>query len=104
MHSEILFQRIINSVKPALLQTGKIERRFAQRFAGNRPAVNATSPHVLRALDDSDPLAKIRRLGAGLFSSRAAANYDQIKIFSRAHSASLRQQNKGYPMRTLTGF
>src|SRR5919109_1451106 len=108
VHGEIFFQRIINAVEPALLQAGKIKRRFTQSFAGNRARVDAASTHVLRSLDNRDALAKISSLRSGLLARRAAANHNQIKIFGRTHLASPTQAEtefRSYAMQwDLRGF
>ena len=79
---KIFFQRIVDPVQPALLQPGKIERRFAQSLARHRSGVDATAPDHLGALDYRHALAEIGSLGARLFARRAAANYNQIKRFA----------------------
>src|SRR5215472_838635 len=87
-NGEVFFERIVDSMKPALLQARKIEGGLAKGFAGNRARVDAASAHVLRALDDCHALAKICCLRPALFASGAAANHNQIKTLGRSHSTS----------------
>src|SRR5438105_10635612 len=79
MDGEIFFQRIINTVEPALLEAGKIQRRFAQRLAGHGAGVDAASADLRGTLDDGNSLAEISCLGAGLFARGPAADDDQIE-------------------------
>src|SRR5580658_3250182 len=83
---EIFFERIIDAVKPALLESRKIERGFAQGFAWNGASIDATSAHVLGALNDGNAFAKVGGLGAGLFSGGATADHDQVKILAARHT------------------
>src|SRR5947208_5602814 len=86
VHSEILFERVIDAIKTALFQAREIERRFAQSLAGNGTSIDATAAQVLGAFDQGDALAKIGGLGARLFAGRTAAHHNQVKTFSRTHS------------------
>ncbi len=86
VNGKIFLERVIDAIEAALLESGKIERRFAQRFAGDGARVDAASAHVLGALDDGDALAKIGGLRAGFFSGRAAADHDQVELFARRHT------------------
>jgi len=81
---EILFKGIVDAVETALLETGKVERGFTQRLAGDSAGVDATSAYVLGPLDDGDPFAKIGGLRARLFSGRSAADHDEIEMLARS--------------------
>ena len=67
------------------MQAGEIEGGFAQGLAGHRAGIDATAAGVLRAFDDGDALAEVRGLGAGLFASGTAADYQQIKVVVGRH-------------------
>src|SRR5229473_2078346 len=74
--SEIFLERIVDTVKAALLQARKIERGFAKRLAGNGAGIDATAAHVLGAFDDGNAFAKIGGLGAALFPGRTATDHN----------------------------
>src|SRR5260370_261170 len=88
VNGEIFLERVVDSVKAALLQAGEIECRFAKRLAGNRAGVDAASSHVLGAFDDGHAFAEVRSLRTGFFAGRTAANHDQIEIVARKHESS----------------
>ena len=79
VHSQIVFQGIVDAIQPALLQSRKVQSGFAQSLAGYRSGVNAASTYGWRSLNDSDFLAKVGGLCAGFFSGRSASNHDQIE-------------------------
>ena len=85
VHGEIFFQRIVNAVKAALLQSRKIEGGFAQRFARDGSGIDATAAGVLGAFDDGDAFAKIGGLGTGFFAGRATTDNQQVKLFVSGH-------------------
>src|SRR2546430_16504413 len=99
---EIFLERVVDTVEAALLEAGKVERGFAKSLAGNGAGVDAASTHMLGALDDGNAFAKIRGLGAALFTSRAAANHDEIEGVARNHTnlpGNARQQRETrYPL------
>ena len=99
VHSEILFERVIDAIKTALFQAREIERRFAQSLAGNGTSIDATAAQVLGAFDQGDALAKIGGLGARLFAGRTAAHHNQVKTFSRTHSSLPVMSWKGLTLR-----
>jgi len=74
-----LTQGIINAVKSALPQHGKIERRFAQRLAGHRAPVDARAIQFRAPLDQCNALPEVGRLRRALFPCRARADHDQVK-------------------------
>ena len=76
---KIFFQRIINAVKSALLQAGKIEGRFAKCFAGNSSGVDTTAANRRSTLDNGNALAEIGRLSGTFFASGATADDQQVK-------------------------
>src|SRR5260370_5426878 len=83
--SKILLEGVVDPVKAALLEAGKVESGFAQGLAGNSAGINAASAHMLGALDDGNALAKVGGLGGALFTSRAAADHDEIERGTRSH-------------------
>src|SRR5260370_6659774 len=83
--SQILLKRVVDSVETALLEAGKVERGFAEGLAGNGAGIDATSAHMFGALDDGDAFAEIGGLGGAFFTSRAAADDDQIETVARSH-------------------
>src|SRR5712692_9862379 len=82
---KIFLERIVDSVETALLEAGKVERGFAEGLAGNGAGIDTTSAHMLGALDDGNAFAEIGGLGAAFFTSRAAADHDQIETVARSH-------------------
>src|SRR5712664_444268 len=82
---KIFLERIVDSVETALLEAGKVERGFAEGLAGNGAGIDATAAHMLGALDDGNAFAEIGGLGTTLFTSRAAADHDQIETVARSH-------------------
>ena len=84
---EILLEGIVDTVETALLEAGKVESGFAQGLAGNRAGIDATAAHMLGALDDGNALAKVGGLGGALFTSRAAADHDEIERVTRSHES-----------------
>ena len=82
---EIFLERVVDSVETALLEPGKVERGFAKSLAGDSAGVDATAAHMLGALDDGNAFAEIGGLGAALFTSRAAADHDEIESIIRSH-------------------
>ncbi len=85
---KIFLERIIDAVKAALLQAGKIKRGFAQRLAGNGAGINAAPARMLGTLDHRNAFAKVRRLRTGLFAGWAAADHDQVEVVAQNHIAS----------------
>src|SRR5271169_2173664 len=86
VNGKIFLERIINSIKPALFQPGKIKRGLPQRLAGDRAGVDAASAHVLCPFNDRDAFAEIGGLRARFFAGGAAANHNQIKVFTGSHT------------------
>ena len=82
---EIFFQRIIDAVEAALIESGEIKRGFAKGLAGNGAGVDAASAHVLGAFDDGYAFAEVGGLGAALFAGRAAADDDEVESVTRSH-------------------
>src|SRR6266567_4684246 len=82
---EVFFQRVINAVKAALLQAREIECGFAKSLAGNGTGVDATTAHVLCALDRGDAFAKVGRLRATLFAGRTAADNNEVESVAGDH-------------------
>src|SRR5712664_2734946 len=82
---KIFLERVVDTVETALLEAGKVERGFAEGLAGNSAGVDATAAHMLGALDDGNAFAEIGGLGAALFTSRAAADHDEIESIIRSH-------------------
>ena len=87
VNGQIFLQRIIDPIKPALPQPGKIQRRFAQRFAWHRSRVDAASTRNSRPLNHRHALAEIRGLRASLLSRRSATDDHQIKLFTVRHNS-----------------
>src|SRR5882762_8908887 len=85
--SKILLEGVVDSVEAALLEAGKVESGFAQGLAGNVAGIDATAAHMLGALDDGNAFAEIGGLGGALFTSRAAADYDEIERVTRSHES-----------------
>src|SRR5713101_4525848 len=85
--SKILLEGVVDSVEAALLEAGKVESGFAQGLAGNGAGIDATAAHMLGALDDGNAFAEIGGLGGALFTSRAAADYDEIERVTRRHES-----------------
>src|SRR6266851_5169374 len=82
---EIFLERIIDPVKAALLEAGKVERGFAKGLAGNGASVDATAAHMFGALDNGDAFAEIGGLRAALLPRRAATDHDEIETVARSH-------------------
>src|SRR5260370_18002981 len=82
---KIFLERVVDTVETALLEAGKVERGFAKGLAGNGASIDATSAQMLGALDDGNAFAEIGGLGAAFFTSRAAADPDQIETVARSH-------------------
>src|SRR5207253_3193877 len=80
VHSEILFERVIDAIKTALFQAREIERRFAQSLAGNGTSIDATAAQVLGAFDQGDALAKI---GGSCINTRSEEHTSELQ--SRGH-------------------
>src|SRR5580692_3145542 len=72
VNGEVILERIINAIKPALLESRKIERGLAQGFTWNSAGIDAAPAHVLGALDDGDVFAEVGRLSASLLSGGTA--------------------------------
>jgi hypothetical protein len=70
---------MVNAVKSALPQSGKIERRFAQRLAGHRTRVDARAAQLRAAFDQRAALPEVSSLRRAFFARRARANHDQVK-------------------------
>jgi len=85
VNGKIFFQRIVDAVEAALIESGEIEGGFSKGFAGNGAGVDAASTHVLSTFDDSHAFAEVSRLGAALFAGRAAAEDDQVESIARSH-------------------
>jgi hypothetical protein len=85
LYGKIFLERVIDAIEAALLESGKIERRLAQRLAGDGARIDAASAHVRGALDDSDTLSKISGLRASFFSGRAAPDYDKVEVIVSSH-------------------
>ena len=64
--------------KSALPKTRKMQRRFAQRFRGNRSGIHARAAEDGLALDQCDAFAEIGRLRRPLFSGRTGADDDEV--------------------------
>src|SRR5579859_3962808 len=101
VYGKIFFERIIDAIKAALAEAGKIERGFAQRFAGNGAGVDATAAGIWRPLDDGDTLAKIRGLRAGLFSGGSAAKHNEVERIVGCQRNLHERIQKGYSTRSL---
>src|SRR6266851_2096381 len=82
---EIFLERIIDPVKAALLEAGKVERGFAKGLAGNGASVDATAAHMFGALDNGDAFAEIGGLRGALFPRRAATDHDEVESVARSH-------------------
>jgi hypothetical protein len=54
-----------SSVSLPMIESGKVENRFAERFAGNRAMMNADAADAAGAIDNRDSLAKFRALDRG---------------------------------------
>ena len=85
LNGKVFLERVVDAIKAALLEPRKIEGRFAERLTGDGAGVDAAATHVLGALDDGDPLAKIGGLRTGLFSGGAAADYDEVEVIAGSH-------------------
>src|SRR5437016_9228374 len=59
VHSEILFERVIDAIKTALFQAREIERRFAQSLAGNGTRLMPLPPRGWAASIRGTGLAKL---------------------------------------------
>src|SRR5580700_5549184 len=85
VNGEIFLQRVIDAVKTALLQAGKIKGGLTKSFAGDGSGVDAAAADFSGALDDRHALAEIGRLGRPFFSGRAAAYDYEVERFRRSH-------------------
>jgi hypothetical protein len=63
LHRQILMKA--SSVSLPMIESGKVENRFAERFAGNRAMMNADAADAAGAIDNRDSLAKFRALDRG---------------------------------------
>ncbi len=79
VNRKIFFERIIDAVEAALAESGKIERRFAQSFAGNSAGVDATAARIRRAFNDGYALAEISSLRSSFFPRGATTDDDQVE-------------------------
>jgi hypothetical protein len=70
---------MVDTVKSALPQPGKIKRRFAQRLAGHRARIDARATQLRAPLDQCNALPKVGSLRHALFPCRARADHDQVK-------------------------
>src|SRR5262245_7200536 len=68
-----------------MIESGKVENRFAQRFAGDRPMMNANAANAASAIDNRGSLAKLGALDCGLLPSRTGA--DNCHIVLSIHRA-----------------
>src|SRR5689334_19223961 len=79
MDGEVVLERIVDAIQAPLRQAGEIESGLAQSLAGHSAGVNAAAAGNTGPFDHGDPLAEVRRLGAGFFAGRTTANDDQIE-------------------------
>ena len=92
---------VINAVEPALAETRKIERRFAQRLRRHRAGIKARAAQMRGALDERDALAEIGRLRRAFFSGRAGTDGHQIEAL---HGASPMKTALQHPYKFLTNW
>src|SRR5260370_2767553 len=96
---EIFLERIIDPVKAALLEAGKVERGFAKGLAGNGASVDATAAHMFGALDNGDAFAEIGGLRGALFPRRAATDHDEVESVAQNHAILRRVFESGAAIR-----
>ncbi len=78
LHRQPFAQGVIDAVKTALPQSGKIERRFAQRLARHRPGIDARAAQIRPAFHKRHALAKVGRLRRAFLSGRPRADHYEV--------------------------
>ena len=73
-----LFQTIAGSVQIALAESGEVEHRFAEGFAGDGAGIDADAADDCFALDDADVLAELGGLDGGLLAGGPRADDEKI--------------------------
>lgn len=67
-----------SSVSLPMIESGKVENRFAERFAGNSAVVNADAANAGGAIDNRHSLAKLGALDRGLLPGWAGTDNCQV--------------------------
>src|SRR5580704_8222828 len=92
LHRQAVFQRVVDAIETALLNSRVVERGFAENLAGNRSGVDACASQNRTTFDKRDSFAKIGSLRGAFFTCRAGADYDEIILFHPVFSLTLRSQ------------
>ena len=77
-HRQILM--MAGTVGLPMIESGKVQNRFTQRFAGNRAVVNADAANAIGAIDNRHSLAKLGALDRGLLPSGTGTDNCQIVL------------------------
>src|SRR5262245_15619538 len=83
LHRQILV--MASPIGLPMIESGKVENRFAQRFAGDGSMMNANAANAASAIDNSDSLAKLGALDCGFLPRRTGA--DNCHIVLSIHRA-----------------
>ena len=79
LNSEVLFERIVNTIQPTLPYAGEIQRCFSQRFRWHRTGVNTRSANLRCSFYNCNTFTKI----GGLRSTFFACGPDPITMRSK---------------------
>src|SRR5262245_41497789 len=83
LHRQILM--MASPISLPMIESGKVENRFAQRFAGNGSVMNANAANAVSAIDNRDSLAKFGALDCGFLPRRTRA--DNCHVILSIHRA-----------------
>src|SRR5215475_4001068 len=78
LHRQILM--MASPIGLPMIESGKVEYRFAQRFTRDRSMMNANAADATGAIDNRHSLAKLGALDCGLLPSRAGADNCHIVL------------------------
>ena len=78
--------RNIDAIKPALLQTGQLQRAFAQRLGRNRSGIDARAARSRFLFDQRDAFAEIRRLTRAFFARRPGTDDNEVVVLHIEYS------------------
>ena len=78
---DVFFHSVAAAIESALPPAGEIEHRLAQRFARNRPGMEARTANLEHLLDQQHRTAEFGRLNGAALPRRAAAKDDEIIFF-----------------------
>ena len=77
---DVVLDRVVDAVEPALAEPGEVKGRFAQRLARDRARVHGGAARLGRPLDDADPLAEVRGLRGSFLAGGAAADDNEVEV------------------------